>query len=1131
MTAAELPDPNRSEEDAAESFEGEFARNQGPDDLQADDLDLETLLRYEREILNAEVSNGQSNTSGIDPSLVQTIRLLHQTLGPHSLGTSNRLESTSHDEWQLPDPFGRFQIISKLGSGSFGAVWKAHDPVLKRLVAIKVLHPTLRSIPELNHRFVTEAQAVARLNHPSIVRIHEAGMIDSISYLAAEFIDGRKLSSQDDVTANSYDHSAKIVSQLAEAMEHSHAHGVLHRDIKPDNILMESTTGVDGIQTTTARLTDFGLARIQDQNTEASTAGLLVGTIDYMSPEQLMGQTKALGPPTDIYSLGVVLYQLLTNELPRKPEGNVYLAIEQSLAIRTPRSLRGDVPRDLDAICMRCLEREPIDRFQSASELHADLRRYLEGRATLTRPPTMVERVWRWSRHHRSLAAALLVILACSGLTLSVVVRSAYQLVRHNAELSRAWEIGNAAKLDALTHQEQYRQLAWVSDIQRICTLNEQFKLLSASQSLASLLKSHPDATSRPEWNLLQAELANQFDVLLEVNYPLREVVAIPNSSLIALAGDSPHLSILDLKTKHVVRQLDLGLTQIHALAVSQDGLQLAVGGTTTNSDRARPILVNLKDFTHSQLSVSGPTTIESLAFSSDSQYLAIAFRYQGAKLVNLKNPEETPIKVEGGRRGQQVGWLDSLQAAVVHTDRRVFSLIGPTVDLRHFSAVRDLDAFAVIPKTNWVVMTADNSESSVVDCLQDKPLFKLQGKRNTTLCLAVSPDGKWVAFGGKNGEVIAWQLESPVDTALDDEAISPFASAFLLDGSVTSIAWSESDLIAVGDDGRATRWSPAANERQLGDGRITAAKYSTEGTEIILGFEDGSIRRTASQSLPTIGRWHEASWKTADAHLLAPPRGSAVTTIATNSEGNLFAAGYADGQVKVFSADGALQKVLASGRKEESGQRIYDLKFAPNDAWLAWGDENNHVHLWPTDGTREPLGSKLTANVECVEFAGDSEVVAIGGEFEGIRQFKVPTGESIAKFGSTSTRAILFNQAKQELLAGSTDGILRIHDSQTMEVKNTIRAHNFSINSICQLKHNELALTTDDHAEIRLSRPTDGLVYGGLSQNNRLLSRSAFCDVTSEFSADQRFVFVLIEFLSDGKTTNSVFRQYRLTN
>ena len=303
MTAAELPDPTHAQEDAA-------------DDLHADDLDLETLLRYEREILNGGDSTGQSNASGIDPSLVRTIRLLHQTLAPQSLGVSNRvIESTSRDEWQLPDPFGRFQIISKLGSGSFGAVWKAHDPVLKRLVAIKVLHPTLRSIPELSHRFVTEAQAVARLNHPSIVRIHEAGMIDSISYLAAEFVDGQKLSSQHHITVNRHESSARIVAQLAEAIEHSHAHGVLHRDIKPDNILMESATGVDGIQTTTARLTDFGLARIQDQSTEASTAGLLVGTIDYMSPEQLMGQTKELGPPTDIYSLGVVLYQLLTERI------------------------------------------------------------------------------------------------------------------------------------------------------------------------------------------------------------------------------------------------------------------------------------------------------------------------------------------------------------------------------------------------------------------------------------------------------------------------------------------------------------------------------------------------------------------------------------------------------------------------------------------------------------------------------------------------------------------------------------------------------------------------------------------------------------------------------------------------
>ena len=714
-------------------------------------------------------------------------------------------------------------------------------------------------------------------------------------------------------------------------------------------------------------------------------------------------------------------------------------------------------------------------------------------------------------------------------MTLSVVVRSAYQLVRHNEELSRAWESSNDAKLNALAHQEQYRQLAWVSGIQRVCALNEQAKLLTANQAIAKLLESHPDATSRPEWNLLNAELANQFDVLLEVNYPLREVAVIPNSNLVAIAGDSPHLSLLDLKTKKAVRTLDVGLTQIHALAVSQDGLQLAVGGTTTSGDRARPVLVNLKDLTFCQLNVSGATTIESLAFSNDGQYLAIAFRYQGAKLVNLKNPEETPTKVEGGRRGRQVDWLDSPRAAAVHTDHGVLSLVGPAFESRHVDAVRDLDAFAVVPKTNWIVMSADNSELlQVVDCLQNKPLFTLQGKRTTAPCLAVSPDAKWVASGGTNGEVIAWQLKSTVDT-LDDEPISPFASAFLLDGSVTSIAWVASDLIIVGDDGRVTRWSPAANERQICDSLVTAASYSSSGDEIILGFSDGSIRITHTINLPTVGQSNEASWDVADSRLLAPPRGSAVTTIDTNSKGNLFAAGYNDGHVQVFSADGTIQKVLASGREEEFGQRVYELNFAPNDAWIAWGDENNQFRLWPTDATQEPIGGKLTANVECVEFAGDSGSLLLGGEFEGMRQFSVPTGELIAKFGSTPTRSILFSQAKQELIAGSTDGILRIHDSKTLAVKNTIRAHNFSIKSICQSKNAELALITDDHSEIRLSRPTDGLVYGGLSQNIRLRNRNEFCYVTSEFSADQRFVFVLVEFISDGKTAKSVFRQYRL--
>ena len=192
-------------------------------------------------------------------------------------------------------------------------------------------------------------------------------------------------------------------------VEYIHKVKICHRDIKPENVIIEipanaQETADEGVP----RLTDFGLARLIDQQTNekhVSTTGLIVGSIDYMAPEQLMGDSDCIGPSSDIYALGVMLFELLTGQLPRSPSGNVFRAIEMSLSPQDPRSLNPEIRRDLAAICMKCLAFSVVDRFRNASELRDDLQCFLNGKPTLTRPPTLVERFVRWGRSNRSLVA------------------------------------------------------------------------------------------------------------------------------------------------------------------------------------------------------------------------------------------------------------------------------------------------------------------------------------------------------------------------------------------------------------------------------------------------------------------------------------------------------------------------------------------------------------------------------------------------------------------------------------------------------------------------------------------------------------------------------------------------------
>jgi serine/threonine protein kinase len=286
---------------------------------------------------------------------------------------------------------GRYEILEELGRGGMGVVYRARQTALKRVVALKMVRGSSHAGPGELARFRREAEAVARIQHPNIMAVFEAGEFEGCPYLVLELMDGGNLAGRL-ATAGPLPpaEAAALVEVLARAMQAAHDQHILHRDLKPANVLFTA----DG----TAKISDFGLARRQDDE-HMTLAGQVLGTPAYMAPEQARGDIRAVGPAVDVYSLGAVLYECLTGRPPFRG-ATVLETLRQTTddAPVPPRQLRPSVPRDLESICLKCLAKEPARRYASAAALADDLRLFLDGRPITARPPSRLERFWRWLR-------------------------------------------------------------------------------------------------------------------------------------------------------------------------------------------------------------------------------------------------------------------------------------------------------------------------------------------------------------------------------------------------------------------------------------------------------------------------------------------------------------------------------------------------------------------------------------------------------------------------------------------------------------------------------------------------------------------------------------------------------------
>ena len=302
-------------------------------------------------------------------------------------------DTSNGDELRVPG----YQILGELGRGGMGVVYRGRQVSLDRVVALKMVLAGGHGGPEQWSRFQAEALAVARLDHPHIVRIHEVGRHAGCPFIALEYCPGGTLADHFHGQPQPVGTAAELVRVLAGAVQHAHVHGVVHRDLKPANVLL----GSDG----RPKITDFGLAKILGASVLQTQTGLILGTPMYMAPEQAAGRAEEIGPATDVYALGAILYEALTGRPPFRA-ATVSETLEQVKGQEpvSVRHLQPKVPRDLETICQKCLQKEPARRYATAAGLEADLGRFLAGEPILARPVRRVERLGRWCRRNPMVA-------------------------------------------------------------------------------------------------------------------------------------------------------------------------------------------------------------------------------------------------------------------------------------------------------------------------------------------------------------------------------------------------------------------------------------------------------------------------------------------------------------------------------------------------------------------------------------------------------------------------------------------------------------------------------------------------------------------------------------------------------
>jgi WD40 repeat protein len=828
-----------------------------------------------------------------------------------------------------------FEVLAVLGQGGMGVVYKALQRSLNRFVAIKTILPGIGA--EGLARFQVEAEATAKLNHPHLVAVYEVGNLAPAGkppapFLVMEFVGGGTLDKLLDNTPQSANQSAELMATLADAVQHAHDHGIVHRDIKPANVLL-----AEGKSPPWPKISDFGLAKSLERPIALTVTGAIMGTPGYMAPEQARGE-ESVGPAADIYALGTILYQMITGRPPflgATALDTLHQVLHDDPV--APRQLVPSIPKDLETICLKCLEKEPKKRYASCRELAADLRRFLAGEPTLARPPGWLERSVRWVRRNPTLATLIIVSTVA---VLTMLVGS----YLNNQSLRRAYR--NVQR----SEEEGRRALVRLGVEQGMSCLDDGHAALALSWFASTLELGCPEEQLRQHRIRYGTTLRTlpQLAHMWVHNAPLRVALFSPDGKRVLMAGDAG--------TAHL-RDVDTGkdwVTMKHPSAVTcavfgKDGCVVLGGG----KGQVRVHFLGRREaVSFSPGHSAAVSTLEALpgglVLSASADKTAGLWRVADGKPVFA--PWKHPKAVLAASAN-----FDGSRIATACADGRVRLFDGKSGSpvgkpLEHPTSVH---AIAWHPKGE--LLATGCADGSVRLWGADGKTRFMRNHRATVVQVAFSPDGQRLVSASDDSTARIWAVSNGYELAVMRHTSGINGATFSPNGLL---------VLTTGDDNTARVWTvggEAATPWLPQVGSVQAACFSPDGKMVLTGSVDHSARLWRLRPEQASPSWEIGAWQ-----VVEPPR-------RWDGPDRLVLVRVSDHAAKLLEEDTGKMRGLL-----RHGSTVLFASFLSDGTRLVTGSDDNMARVWDTKEAAL-IGRALPhrSSVHLASFNADGTLVA----------------------------------------------------------------------------------------------------------------------------------------------------------